>query len=56
MQSPSHLMLHALESEHVMVLFAPICSLQIACMLHVAVELSPSLKSQFDIAVHVTAL
>jgi hypothetical protein len=49
-------MLQADESEHVSVLFAPTCNLQIACMLHVACESAPSLKSQFDAEVQVTAL
>lgn len=56
LQSPSHLMLHSVESAHVIVLFAPTCSLQVALVLHAAVESAPSLKSQFELAVQVTAL
>ena len=54
LQSPSHLMLQLDESAHVIVLSAPTCSLHVALVLHAAIDCAPSLKSQFDVAVHVT--
>lgn len=53
-QSPSHLMLQAAESEQVIVLAAPTCSLQVALVLQTAMAAAPSLKSQFELALQVT--
>jgi hypothetical protein len=56
LQSPSHLMVHAVESEQAIVLSSPTWILQVALMLQTAFAPSPSLKSQFELAVHVTSL
>jgi hypothetical protein len=56
LQSPSHLTVHVVESEHVTVLPAPTSSLHDALVLHATTASSPSLKSQSELALHVTVL
>jgi hypothetical protein len=56
LQSPSHLMLQFDESEHVIVLAVPTWSLQVALVLHIAVDDASSLKSQLELAIQVTWL
>ena len=56
LQSPSHLTVHVVESEHATVLPAPTSSLHDALVLQTTVASSPSLKSQFELALHVTVL
>jgi hypothetical protein len=53
---PSHLMLHADWSAHVIVLPVPTLSLHIDSSLQVALVCQPDLKSQFDDAAHVMML
>jgi hypothetical protein len=55
-QSPSHLTLQLVESAQVTVLACPTWSLQNALVWHPAVDPAPSLKSQLELARHVTTL
>lgn len=54
LQSPSHFTLQLEESLQVTVLAGPTWSLQVALVLHTARDAAPSLKSQLELALHVT--
>jgi hypothetical protein len=56
LQSPSHLTAQFDESEQVTVLAFPSCSLQVALVLQSTVAAASSLRSQLELAVHVTSL
>jgi len=55
-QLPSHLTLQFDDPEHAAVLAFPSCSLQVALVSQATVEVVSSLKSQLELAVHVTTL
>jgi len=56
LQSPSHLTLHVVEPEHAIVLPAPTSILHVALVSQTTIDASPSLRSQFELAVQVTLL
>jgi hypothetical protein len=54
LQSPSHFTLQLAESVQLTVLTAPTWILHVALVLHTTMDAAPSLKSQFELALHVT--